>query len=426
MNNSATEFAADSKAWNPRIPTARFVADCDTWIRTFPETEVEVKREEEEAEILCDNKILGRLRKYIIAEGTGKMLFGDVVEVTLLGSFACGYPSQKALMNLLVALYVIVKAVRVIPKYLLEGNKLCMQSCSGDTLEEGDGKYLVIDVGANLTSKKFHRDLDGVIQRAREAGVQKLISTGTSIQSSREGIRLSRLYPQCVYATAGVHPHDAKAWDASSLQELRELAALPECVAIGECGLDFNRNFSPRDVQLDVFKKQVTLAVELQKPLFLHERDANREMLEILSSHRSQLPPTVIHCFTGTREMALQYLELGLYLGLTGYLWKDKSSNGVRSLLTEQLIPLDKLLLETDAPFMFPNFRGAKLPPDVRSALTPSSTVPLDRYCSFSRNEPCSLPLILELVAAFMKKPPHEVALATTFNAIKVFGLRSG
>ncbi|CAG0903056.1 unnamed protein product, partial [Cyprideis torosa] len=170
----------------------------------------------------------------------------------------------------------------------------------------------------------------------------------------------------------------------------------------------------------------VTLAVELQKPLFLHERDANREMLEILSSHRSQLPPTVIHCFTGTREMAMQYLELGLYLGLTGYLWKDKSSNGVRSLLTEQLIPLDKLLLETDAPFMFPNFRGAKLPPDVRSALTPSSTVPLDRYCSFSRNEPCSLPLILELVAAFMKKPPHEVALATTFNAIKVFGLRSG
>ena len=119
--------------------------------------------------------------------------------------------------------------------------------------------YIIVDVGANLTNKKFARDLDAVIQRAKDAGVSKIMVTGTSMQASKDALRLSRLYPGSLYATAGVHPHDAKSWDdeEDSMTLLKDLVCNPEVVAVGECGLDFNRNFSPPNVQLDVFEKQV-------------------------------------------------------------------------------------------------------------------------------------------------------------------------
>lgn len=283
--------------------------------------------------------------------------------------------------------------------------------------------YIIVDVGANLTNKKFSRDLDSVLQRAKDSGVTKIMVTGTTLTSSRDSLRLSRLYPGMLYATAGVHPHDAKSWDDSSLDSLREVAQNVECVAIGECGLDFNRNFSPPDVQLDVFEKQIRLACELRKPLFLHERDAHAEMVELLTRYRDRLPNCVIHCFTGSKEQAITYLELGCYIGLTGYLWKDKSEDGVRKILEDNIIPLDRLLVETDAPFMYPNTRASKLPQHVKDALTEKSTTFLHRYCTFQRNEPCSLPVTVEMISAYLKKTPEEIALATTFNALKVFGL---
>ena len=152
------------------------------------------------------------------------------------------------------------------------------------------------------------------------------------------------------------------------------------------------------------------------------------------------MPPCVIHCFTGTREQAQKYLELGCYIGLTGYLWKDKSENGVRKILEDGIIPLDKLLVETDAPFMYPNTRASKLPQHIKDCLTERSVTFLQRYCTFQvsdaiigdfkililifqRNEPCSLPVTVEMIAAYLNKTPEEVALATTFNALKVFGL---
>jgi len=196
-----------------------------------------------------------------------------------------------------------------------------------------------------------------------------------------------------------------------------------ECVAVGECGLDFNRNFSPPDVQISVFEKQVELACKLGKPLFLHERDAHDVMVSILQRYLDRLPACVIHCFTGTKEQAAKYLQLGCYIGLTGYLWKDKSENGVRKILEEGAIPLDKLLVETDSPFMYPNTRASKLPQHIKDCLTERSVTFLQRYCTFQRNEPCSLPVTVEMIAAYIKKTPEEVALATTFNALKVFGL---
>jgi TatD DNase family protein len=156
---------------------------------------------------------------------------------------------------------------------------------------------------------------------------------------------------------------------------------------------------------------------------FLHERDAHVEMVELLTRYREKLPTCVIHCFTGSKEQALTYLSLGCYIGLTGYLWKDKSEDGVRKILQDNIIPLDRLLVESDAPFMYPNTRASKLPQHVKDAMTERSNVFLQRYCTFQRNEPCSLPVTVEMIAAYLSKTPEEIALATTFNALKVFGL---
>lgn len=283
--------------------------------------------------------------------------------------------------------------------------------------------YVIVDVGANLTNKKFSRDLESVIQRAKDAGVKKIMVTGASLKASKEALRLTRIYPGTLYSTAGIHPHDAKSWTEEYDEDLREIAHNAECVAIGECGLDYNRDFSSPETQREVFEKQVKIACDLHKPLFLHERDAHEDLLSILLKYEDQLPATVIHCFTGTVEQAQKYLQMGFYLGLTGYLCKDKSDTGVRKLLEDGLIPLEKLLVETDAPFMYPNTRASKLPAHVKEALTERSLTFLHRYCTFQRNEPCSLPAIVEMIAAFMKKSPEEVALATAFNALKLFGL---
>lgn len=287
----------------------------------------------------------------------------------------------------------------------------------------GSENYIIVDIGANLTNKKFTRDLDSVVGRARDAGVHKIMVTGTTVQSSKEALRLTHLFPETLYSTAGVHPHEAKSWEDETEGELREILANPEVVAVGECGLDFNRNFSPQDVQLEVFEKQVVLACELRKPLFIHEREAHKEVVEVLEKHRGRLPPVVIHCFTGDATMAATYLKHGCYIGLTGYVWKDKSEDGVRRILEDGIVPLDRLLVETDAPFMYPNTRASKLPPYVKDALTEKSLTFLHRYCTFQRNEPCSLPVTIEMIAAYMKKKSEQVALQTTFNALKVFGL---
>ncbi|GLG96634.1 hypothetical protein R5R35_010439 [Gryllus longicercus] len=290
-------------------------------------------------------------------------------------------------------------------------------------MQECYENYIVIDSGANLTNKKYGRDLESVIQRAKDAGVMKIVVTGASLRSSKEALRLTRLYPGVIYSTAGIHPHDAKSWTEGYLDDLREIALNPECVAIGECGLDYNRDFSPAEIQREVLQKQVALACELQKPLFIHEREAHKDLLDILEKFRENLPTVVMHCFTGSLEQAEKYINMGIYIGITGYLCKDKSDTGVRKILESGLIPLEQLLVETDSPFMYPNTRASKLPTHVKEALTDRSLMFLQRYCTFQRNEPCSLPAIVEMIAAFMKKRPEEVALATAFNSMKVFGL---
>lgn len=168
----------------------------------------------------------------------------------------------------------------------------------------------------------------------------------------------------------------------------------------------------------------MTLACSLKKPIIIHERGAQKDVLEILNDYKEILPPVLIHSFTGTAEEAQKYLDMGFYLGITGYICKDKSDNaGVRQLLENGKISVEKILVESDAPYMFPNFRASKLPGHVKNALSNRSMSYLTRYCCFQRNEPCALPAIVEIVAAFMHKTAEEVALATAFNALKLFGL---
>ena len=147
-------------------------------------------------------------------------------------------------------------------------------------------------------------------------------------------------------------------------------------------------------------------------------------MVTILSKYIGKFPPAVIHCFTGTKPEAEKYIEMGFYIGLTGYLWKDRVKDGVRHILQEKVIPINRLMVETDSPYMYPNTRGAKLPEKVRSVLTPKS-IRFGSMGNFNRNEPCCLPVTVELISAFMEAKPEDVGLQTSFNALKVFGLNS-
>ncbi|MCG8424557.1 MAG: TatD family hydrolase [Proteobacteria bacterium] len=260
----------------------------------------------------------------------------------------------------------------------------------------------LVDIGANLTDKSFRSDRDQVIDRAVAAGVTRMIVTGTSVQASRHAAELAETRPGVLYATAGVHPHDAKSCsDNNTLALLRELAARPQVVAIGECGLDFYRDLSPRPVQRAWFEAQVELACDLAMPLFLHERDASDAMLEILRRYRRSVRAAVIHCFTGTARQLDAYLDLDLHIGITGWICDERRGRHLHDLVGK--IPLDRLMIETDSPYLLPR------------TLSPR---PKNR-----RNEPVYLPHVLETVARCVERSPAEVARATTATAEAFFAL---
>ena len=259
----------------------------------------------------------------------------------------------------------------------------------------------LVDIGVNLTHAQFNADRAQVIDRALDAGVQTMVLTGTDVRSSQAALELARRYPGTLYSTAGVHPHDARRCGPGTIDSLRQLAGQAQVVAIGECGLDYNRDFSPRPVQQKWFEDQVILARELRMPLFLHERDAHGAFVEILSRHKEGLPPAVVHCFTGTGEELDTYLRMGLFIGITGWICDERRGNHLLELVRR--IPLDRLMLETDAPFLTPR--------NVRPA-------PLDR-----RNEPAYLVYVLDVVARALGRSREEVAAATTKNARDFFRL---
>lgn len=259
----------------------------------------------------------------------------------------------------------------------------------------------MFDIGLNLTSSQFAKDRDDVVARAFAAGVKGLLLTGTNLHESEQAQQLAARYSHC-WSTAGVHPHDSSSWTAESAEAIRTLAQTEHVVAIGECGLDFNRNFSTPAEQEHAFSAQLALAAELGMPVFMHCRDAHARFLELLDPWLDKLPGAVLHCFTGSRQEAVECLERGLYLGITGWVCDERRGLALRELLP--VIPAEKLLIETDAPYL--------LPRDMRPK-------PASR-----RNEPAYLGHIVERIAHWRGEETASLAAQTNDNVRRLFNVQ--
>lgn len=259
----------------------------------------------------------------------------------------------------------------------------------------------LIDIGANLTNSAFSADLGDVLARAQAAGVAAMLVTGTDLPGSQAALELARSHAGRLWATAGVHPHHAKEVAPDFTSALRALALQPEVAAVGETGLDFNRDFSPRPQQERVFEHQLALACELQKPVFLHQRDAHGRFMPLIKAFRDGLPGGVVHCFTGSREELWDYLDLDLHIGVTGWIADERRGALLRELVGE--IPADRLMVETDAPYLVPR----DLRPKPKGG----------------RNEPAFLPHVIDWIARCSGRPAALIADQTSANARRFFGL---
>jgi TatD DNase family protein len=260
---------------------------------------------------------------------------------------------------------------------------------------------MLIDIGVNLTHSSFRDDLDEVIMRACGVGVDAMVVTGTTEADSRAALELARQYPGVLYSTAGVHPHHASECSERTLDELTGIATQAGAVALGECGLDFYRNYSPRDVQGKWFEAQLELAAHLGLPVFLHQRDAHQEFVKIVGRYRDQLVNAVAHCFTGTSEELEAYVDLDLHVGITGWICDERRGHALQKSVAR--IPLNRLMIETDAPYLLP-----------RDLIPKPKT---------KRNEPMYLPHICKAVSRYLDLDELEVALATTNTARAFFRL---
>jgi len=256
----------------------------------------------------------------------------------------------------------------------------------------------LIDIGVNLTNSSFHDQQAAVVERAIEAWVTQMVLTGTSLAVSEQALELCQQLDASgahLFATAGVHPHDAKAWEAGSEGRLRQLLSEARVRAVGECGLDFNRDFSPRPLQEKALEAQLALAVELRLPVFLHERDASERLLAILKDYRAHLSAAVVHCFTGEREALFAYLDMDLHIGITGWICDERRGTHLHALVGN--IAEGRLMLESDAPYLLPR----TLRPKPKNG----------------RNEPAFLPQVLHEVALHRGETVEHTAAHTTATA---------
>ncbi len=265
---------------------------------------------------------------------------------------------------------------------------------------------MIIDSHAHLDLPAFDKDRDQVVTRAREQGVSTIINVGLDIESSRASLRIAQHYPD-VFTAVGFHPNRAAEMKEGDLSRLGELTGSPQVVAIGEMGLDYYRKSTPRQRQLEVFQQQLDFAAELGLPVVIHCRNAHKELLAILTAWTKSISPPadngrglgVIHCFSGDLRLAWRYIELGFLISLPGSLTYPSARDKIA--LAREL-PLDKLLVETDSPFLAPQLHRGQ------------------------RNEPAYLPLVVDKIAQSRQVPPETIARATTQNAVNLFHLPSG
>ena len=261
--------------------------------------------------------------------------------------------------------------------------------------------YSLIDIGANIAHNSFDDDRADMMQRAADAGVDRIIVTGSSDESNVQAASLAEQSPGILYSTAGVHPHHASDYSDDSDALIRKLVKKDCVVAVGECGLDYFRNFSPREAQLDAFKRQLEIAKDSGLPVFLHQRDAHDDFIEVLEPALPDLSRAVAHCFTGEGESLREYIAMGLYVGITGWICDERRGKHLHDIVS--IIPDDKLLIETDAPYLLP--RSIQPRPKSR------------------RNEPRYLPEVVRVVAEARGQTEDHIAAITTANAIRFFEL---
>jgi len=262
---------------------------------------------------------------------------------------------------------------------------------------------MLVDTHAHLDFAKFDGDRPAVLARAREAGVVAIVTIGVDLPSSRQAVALAEAHER-VYAAVGMHPHDAKALDGEVLARFRELGRHGKVVAVGEIGLDFYRDLSPRDVQRRAFRAQLAWAARLGKPVVIHDRDAHEEIMDVLAGWAGEQQGSslegrlgVLHTFSGDLAMAERAMELGFYLSIAGPVTYQ---NARRLVEVVRALPLERLLVETDCPFLAPHPHRGK------------------------RNEPAYVRLVAERIAALKGVPLAEVAEATTANAQRLFGFK--
>jgi TatD DNase family protein len=255
---------------------------------------------------------------------------------------------------------------------------------------------MLIDSHAHLEMPEFRKDLEAVIQRAKELEVEYIFTVGTEKKDWKRALEIADSHPS-IYAILGVHPHNAKEIDTQTYPMLRELCRNGKVKAYGEIGLDFFRNLSPRDLQLKRFREQIGLAKELGLPVVIHDREAHQDTLEILKSERAEECGGIIHCFSGDYEMAKACMDMGFFISIPGSI-TFKNAEGFRETISR--IPLESLLVETDAPFLTPvPFRG-------------------------KRNEPSYVRYTAQSVAKVKKISFEKVAEVTTENALRIYRLK--
>jgi TatD DNase family protein len=261
--------------------------------------------------------------------------------------------------------------------------------------------HTLVDIGANLAHDSFDDDRGAMMQRATDAGVTTMIVTGSSDDSNVRAAALAEAHPGVLFSTAGVHPHHASDYTDASDALIRSLVTKDVVVAVGECGLDYFRNFSPRQAQLEAFRRQLEIAKDTGLPVFLHQRDAHDDFVDVLEAALPDISRAVAHCFTGEGESLREYLAMGLYIGITGWICDERRGKHLHDIV--DVIPDDRLLIETDAPYLLP--RTIEPKPKTR------------------RNEPMYLTEVLKVVAEARGQSEEHVARITTENAWRFFSL---
>lgn len=254
----------------------------------------------------------------------------------------------------------------------------------------------MFDSHAHLQDGKLKNDLENVLKRARDAGVARITCIGYDMESSQEAVGLARKFKQ-VYATVGVHPHDAKTMNPEVKEKLKNLARDPKVVAIGEIGLDYYRDLSPREKQKEAFIEQILLAQEIGKPIVIHDRDANQDVMEIIKKYKAGKNGGIMHCYSGNLPLAMEAVQNGFYISFAGPL---TYKNARRSHEVVVKVPMERLLVETDCPYLTPEPLRGRI------------------------NEPANVRYTVEKMAALRNQHPDEVAYLTERNACKVYRIK--